>query len=142
IIDDISEIFGEDGQTIDGVKFRIVIDETGKPSLVSEKDGKILKSIPAKLKKNETVTALSDKVRTLSEQYRRTRVMLERAMEERQTRGIFNTSRKRCGTSDRRYNDTRTASSLTAQRKGIPAVCRRRSQNRRDHIKGNTVCRG
>ncbi len=67
---------------IDDVSFQIVLDEFGKASLACEKDGKKLKSVPARLKKNEDVSALTGMVKTLTEQYRRTRVMLERAMED------------------------------------------------------------
>ncbi len=79
-IDDQRELLEK--KTIEGVSFQIVLDDNGKASLVLEKDGKNLKSIPAKLKKNKTVLALSVMVKTLTEQYRRTRVMLERAMED------------------------------------------------------------
>lgn len=83
VIDDSRALLEE--QVVDGVTFRIRLDETGKATLVSSKDGKQLKSVPAKLKKHETVLALTDMVRTLTEQYRRTRVMLEQAMEDSTT---------------------------------------------------------
>ena len=83
VIDDSRALLEE--QIIDGVSFKIELDENGKASLVCAKDGKTLKSVPAKLKKNETVLALTDMVKTLTEQYRRTRVMLERAMEDSTT---------------------------------------------------------
>lgn len=69
-------------QMVEGVSFKITFDDNGKASLVCTKEGKQLKSVPAKLKKNETVLALSGMVKTLTEQYRRTRIMLERAMED------------------------------------------------------------
>lgn len=69
-------------QTIDGVSFAVAVDENGKSSLRISKEGKPLKSVPAKLKKNETVCAMTGLVKTLTEQYRRTRVMLEQAMED------------------------------------------------------------
>ena len=69
-------------QIIEGVSFKITLDENGKATLICAKDGKQLKSVPAKLKKHETVLSLTDMVKTLTEQYRRTRVMLERAMED------------------------------------------------------------
>ncbi|MBE6698708.1 MAG: DUF4132 domain-containing protein [Ruminococcaceae bacterium] len=80
VIDDSRALLEE--QIIEGVSLKITLDENGKASLVCAKDGKTLKSVPAKLKKNETVVALTDMVKTLTEQYRRTRVMLERAMED------------------------------------------------------------
>lgn len=83
VIDDSRALLEE--QIIEGVSFKITLDENGKATLVCAKDGKTLKSVPAKLKKHETVVALTDMVKTLSEQYRRTRVMLERAMEDSTT---------------------------------------------------------
>ena len=83
VIDDSRALLEE--QIIEGVSFKITLDENGKATLTCAKDGKALKSVPAKLKKNETVVALTDMVKTLSEQYRRTRVMLERAMEDSTT---------------------------------------------------------
>ncbi|MBQ7820947.1 MAG: DUF4132 domain-containing protein [Clostridia bacterium] len=80
VIDDSRALLEE--QIIEGVSFKVALDENGKATLVCTKDGKTLKSVPAKLKKNETVVAFTDMVKTLSEQYRRTRVMLERAMED------------------------------------------------------------
>ncbi len=83
VIDDSRALLEE--QIIEGVSFKITLDDNGKAALVCVKDGKQLKSVPAKLKKNETVVALTDMVKTLNEQYRRTRVMLERAMEDSTT---------------------------------------------------------
>lgn len=80
VIDDSRVLFEE--QIIDGASFKISLDENGKVTLVAIKDGKKLKSIPSKLKKHETVHALTCMVKALVEQYRRTRVMLERAMED------------------------------------------------------------
>ncbi len=83
VIDDSRALLEE--QIIEGVSFKITLDENGKAKLDCAKDGKQLKSVPAKLKKHETVVALTDMVKTLTEQYRRTRVMLERAMEDSTT---------------------------------------------------------
>lgn len=83
MIDDSRALLEE--QIIEGVSFKITLDENGKATLVCAKDGKTLKSVPAKLKKHEAVLALTDMVKTLTEQYRRTRVMLERAMEDSTT---------------------------------------------------------
>ena len=80
VIDDNRALFEE--QIVEGVSFKITLDENGKAALGCAKDGKTLKSVPAKLKKNETVLALTAMVKTLTEQYRRTRVMFERAMED------------------------------------------------------------
>ncbi len=68
--------------TVEDTSFQILIDETGKVSLAVSKDGKALKSIPSKLKKHETVLSLTAMVKTLTEQYRRTRKLLEEAMED------------------------------------------------------------
>ena len=81
VIDDSRELLSE--HIIDGVCLKIVFDEVGKASLAAEKDGKMLKSIPAALKKNERIIALTAMTKALVEQYRRTRIMLERAMEDR-----------------------------------------------------------
>ena len=80
VIDDSRALLEE--QIIEDVSFKITLDENGKAALVCTKDGKQLKSVPTKLKKNETVLELTNMVKTLNEQYRRTRVMLERAMED------------------------------------------------------------
>lgn len=80
VIDDSRDLLEE--QVVDGVHLKITLDENGKASLIASKDGKVLKSIPAALKKNEKVMALTAMTKTLVEQYRRTRLMLERAMED------------------------------------------------------------
>ncbi len=80
VIDDSRNLFEE--QTIDSVSLKISTDEKGKASISASKNGKQLKSIPASLKKNETVHAMSDMVKALNEQYRRTRTMFENAMED------------------------------------------------------------
>lgn len=80
MLDDRQDLLEE--HLIEGVSLKIVIDNSGKAKLVCSKDEKILKSIPAKLKKNDIVVLLADMVKSLTEQYRRTRLMLERAMED------------------------------------------------------------
>ncbi|MBE6665515.1 MAG: DUF4132 domain-containing protein [Ruminococcaceae bacterium] len=69
-------------QNIEGYTFKILLDENGKASVSIKKSGKELKSIPASLKKNETVVLLGELKKTLTEQYRRTKIMLEQAMED------------------------------------------------------------
>ena len=81
VIDDSRALLEE--QTVEDVTLKIVLDENGKASLTASKGGKALKSVPAKIKKHETTVALTELVKTLTEQYRRTRLMLERAMEDR-----------------------------------------------------------
>lgn len=66
---------------IEDIRLKIEIDENGKAELLCEKGGKALKSVPAKLKKNEQVEKFSAVKKQLTEQYRRTRLMFEEAME-------------------------------------------------------------
>ncbi len=70
-----------DWQEIDGVRLRLAVDEQGITSLACEKAGKPLKSVPAKLKKHETVLRLNEVRKQMVEQQRRARRMLEEAME-------------------------------------------------------------
>lgn len=78
VIDDSRSLLEE--QLVEGVSFRITLDKNGKASLTCAKDGKPLKSVPVRLKKHETVLALIALVKTLVEQYRRVRGMLEQAL--------------------------------------------------------------
>ncbi len=80
VIDDSRALLEE--QTVEDVALKIMLDENGKATLTASKGGKALKSVPAKIKKHETTLALAALVKTLTEQYRRTRLMLERAMED------------------------------------------------------------
>ncbi len=63
------------------VILNLLIDETGKPSINVEKNGKVLKAVPAALKGNACVNELQSAVRELREQHRRARRTLESAME-------------------------------------------------------------
>lgn len=67
----------------DGVELMIAVDETGKSALQCRKDGRALKSVPARLKKNEQVLKMQEMNKALKDQYSRTRQMLEQAMEDR-----------------------------------------------------------
>lgn len=69
-------------KTVDGVELWIDVAEDGRASVVCAKDGKPLKSIPAKLKKHAYVAELKKTEKHLREQYRRTKKMLEEAMED------------------------------------------------------------
>ena len=71
-----------ENQQAEDVSLRLEIDPDGGVAVVCEKDGKRLKSIPARLKKNETVLRLTEAKKELTEQYRRTRAFLEDAMTE------------------------------------------------------------
>lgn len=80
LIDDSRELFEE--KEIEDITIKLTVDEAGKADVLAIKGGKALKSIPAKLKKNEYVVLLSETKKKLTEQYRRTRQMFEQAMEE------------------------------------------------------------
>lgn len=71
-----------ENQQAEDVAVRLEIDPDGGVAVVCEKDGKRLKSIPTRLKKNETVLRLTEAKKELTEQYRRTRAFLEDAMTE------------------------------------------------------------
>ncbi len=69
-------------QPAEDVQIRVFVDEAGKSSLQCQRDGKTVKSLPAKYKKNETVAECQAIVKKLKEQHARTRKMLEQAMED------------------------------------------------------------
>ena len=71
-----------DWQETGEVKLKIEIDENGKPSVLCEKNGKLLKSIPAKLKKDEFVLEIKAVCKQLKDQYTRTKAMFEQFMED------------------------------------------------------------
>lgn len=56
-------------------------DDSGKISLNVKKGDKKLKSVPASLKKNEYIVDINEAKKTFTEQYRRTRLMMEESME-------------------------------------------------------------
>ncbi len=64
----------------DGADIKLEIDEQGKSSIVVIKEGKKLKSIPAKYKNDKGLLKLRGYNKTLREQYRRTKVSLQNAM--------------------------------------------------------------
>ncbi len=70
-------------QGADEIELMISVDENGKSVLKCRKDGKILKSVPAKYKKHETVQRYQEVHKKLKEQYSRTKQMMEQAMEDR-----------------------------------------------------------
>lgn len=59
----------------------LTVDDQGVANIVCEKGGKALKSIPAKYKKDDYVLQLTEMKKQLVEQQRRTKRMLEEAME-------------------------------------------------------------
>lgn len=80
MFEDNRELMGE--HIIDDITLTFTIDENGKADILVAKNGKALKSIPAKLKKHETVLALTALKKTFTEQYRRAKKMFEEAMED------------------------------------------------------------
>lgn len=72
------------GITIDEYTLRIVVNLQGKAELQIEKAGKILKSVPAAMKKDETYLAIREFATKLKNQYSRCVQMFERAMEEQE----------------------------------------------------------
>ena len=65
---------------IEGITVGLIIDEEGKAELVTFKDDKQLKAIPAKIKKHALVLELTQHRKTLREQFNRSRKGLEEAM--------------------------------------------------------------
>ena len=80
LLDDIKELFEE--KEVEDVTVRLHVEESGKAEIICTKAGKELKSVPAKLKKHEYILRLNDSKKKLTEQYKRTRLMLEQAMED------------------------------------------------------------
>lgn len=74
---------------VEGVTVWLETGESGKCELICERAGKRLKAVPARLKKNEYIQMLTENKKQLTEQYRRTRQMLEEAME---TEALFDYS--------------------------------------------------
>lgn len=66
-------------------RFRLEIDHMGAASILCSRDGKPLKSVPSKAKKEPHVIRLTEMKKLLTDQYRRTRRMFEQAMEEEST---------------------------------------------------------
>ena len=56
-------------------------DDAGKINVVVKKGDKLLKSMPAAIKKKDYVVDITEAKKTFTEQYRRTRIMMEEAME-------------------------------------------------------------
>ncbi len=67
---------------IDGVEVYVQVSEEGKPEIKQIKAGKELNSMPAKLKKHPYVEELKAVHKKLKDQYTRSRIMLEQAMED------------------------------------------------------------
>lgn len=67
--------------TVENLSLYITIDKTGKASVTYEKNGKILKSVPSKLKKHSYYQFLKTVKTELTDQFTRARTMFEQAME-------------------------------------------------------------
>ncbi len=80
LIDDSRELFED--KAVGDITVRLSVDESGKSEIICTKEGKPLKSVPARLKKNEYILRLTETKKQLTEQYRRARRLFEEAMEE------------------------------------------------------------
>ena len=60
----------------------IEIDDLGQSSIKYEKDGKVLKSLPTKIKNEKYIEEIKEVHKNLKEQYSRSRKMLEQSMED------------------------------------------------------------
>lgn len=67
---------------IEGIEVYVDIDDQGRSEVKYIKEGKALNSTPAKLKKNTYVAELKEVHKKLKNQYSRSRIMLEQAMED------------------------------------------------------------
>lgn len=68
---------------LEGVDVYVAIDEGGKAEMKYIKAGKTLNNVPAKLKKHPYIGELKEVYTKLKNQYARSRLMLEQAMEDR-----------------------------------------------------------
>lgn len=68
---------------LEGVEVYVAIDEGGKAEMKYIKAGKTLNNVPAKLKKHPYIGELKEVYTKLKNQYARSRLMLEQAMEDR-----------------------------------------------------------
>lgn len=78
----VQKIFEKDTKLIIAdYKLALIINDEGKTNIkIKNKDGKVLKSLPAKLKKDKKYLELSEHRKILNEQYRRSKKSLEEAM--------------------------------------------------------------
>lgn len=70
---------------VEDIRIRIGINEYGTPLILCEKEGRTLKTVPARLKKNEWILSLNQVYKKLKEQSRRCVRMFEQAMTEGET---------------------------------------------------------
>lgn len=79
IVEDMKSLF--EPKEVEAVRVWLNVNEEGMAEIICEKADKQLKSVPAKLKKNEYILTLVENKKILTEQYRRGKKMLEDAME-------------------------------------------------------------
>ena len=82
MVQDMAEFFKP--HEVGEVTIWLEMEDGGKCAVICEKNGKQLKSVPAKIKKDEYVVALMDAKKQMAEQSRRTKAMLEDAMESQE----------------------------------------------------------
>lgn len=80
LLEEVKDLFQP--KEIEDIQVWLQVDETGKAETCCTKNGKALKSIPAKYKKNEHILRLTETKKKLTDQLKRTRVMFEQAMED------------------------------------------------------------
>ena len=80
LINEMKEYF--EPKKLDDIDVYIKIDDLGQSEIIYEKAGKELKSLPTKLKKDKYIETIKEVHKNLKEQYRRSRKMLEEAMED------------------------------------------------------------
>ena len=80
VLEESKALFEE--KELEDVVVYLQVEEDGKTELICKKNDKLLKAVPAKLKKNEYIVKLQETKKRLLEQYRRTKVMFEQAMED------------------------------------------------------------
>ncbi|MFD2966347.1 DUF4132 domain-containing protein [Sphingobacterium bambusae] len=74
------QILKESMVTIDDVEVQLVVDEEGKAELLVNRNGKMLKSVPDKYKKNKAIESLKEGKAYLTKQFSRTKLALENSM--------------------------------------------------------------
>lgn len=80
MMEEVRDLFED--TVIEDISVRLQVEGDGKTEICCTKGGKTLKSIPAKYKKNEHILRLTETKKKLTEQFRRTRIMFEQAMED------------------------------------------------------------
>ncbi len=69
-------------RNVDDIAVQMKIDVSGSASILCMKDGKELKAIPPRLKKDPYILRLTEAKKAFTEQYRRTKRLFEESMEE------------------------------------------------------------